>query len=326
MILPRPGTAVQSPIQSIAAPPESEFIECFGPQLPAARFLSTVYGKAAYYELSATTSTTNADTETTADGKPERVVFIHGVQTPALGMMPLVRCLRTAFPHAHFVLLDLWGHGLSDTPIVPHEAKLFHAQIDALLDELRWKSAHFVAFSFGAATTVSYIAAGSGRVESVAFVAPAGLLRSSDLTEQQRAYMRGGEELEEAAREWILDFLEGGALVVPRDWRRRVEQGEIIAEAVREWQMVHHPGHTASVIAMFRDGGVYDTHAEFVKVADNGVKSVVVLGELDGVCSKQDINKVGFENVAVVPQAGHAVVRDRAAEVSREISRFWMTL
>lgn len=318
LVLPRPGATRQTPKPPIPAPTEETFTDTFGKLLPPAQFFTTPHGRAAYYELPPTAA------PDTPSKSPDRVLFLHGVQTPALGMLPLARALHAAFPAAHCVLMDWWGHGLSETPVLPHEPALFHGQVDALLDHLGWPSAHLVAYSFGAAATASYVAArGRDRVESVALVAPAGLLRSSDWTDLQRSYITGGEGIEDEARRWVLQFLEGGDLVVPADWRERVARGEVVAEAVREWQMRVHPGHTASVVGVFRDAGVFDKHAEFVRAAGTGVKSVFVLGALDDLCSTSELEQVGFHNVHVVPEAGHGVVRDKVPEVAGFIGEFW---
>lgn len=316
LVLPRPGAAQATPSPPIPGPTETVFTDTFGKLLPPAQFFTTSHGKAAYYELPPTSNTPSRS--------PDRVLFLHGVQTPALGMLPLARALRAAFPQAHCVLMDWWGHGLSETPVEPHENTLFHAQADALLDHLGWPSAHLVSYSFGCTATATYVAArGRGRVSSMALVAPAGLLRSADWTDLQRGYIRGGAGVEDDAARWVLQFLEGGDLVVPKDWRERVARGEVVAEAVREWQMRMHPGHLASVVGIFRDGGVFDKHADFAKAAATGVKAVFVLGGLDDLCSKSDLEQAGFHNIHVVPEAGHAVVRDRAPEVAGFIGEFW---
>lgn len=238
-------------------------------------------------------------------------------------MLPLASTLHTAFPNSHCILLELWGHGLSETPIAPHEPALFHALLDALLEHLNWASTHFVGYSFGAAVTATYVAKNPRRAQSIALVAPAGFIRSAAFTEQQRGYLRGGEGVEEAAQAWVLEFLEGGELVVPGDWKERVRRGEVVAEAVKEWQMRVHEGHMASVVSILRDGGALDRSAEFAQAASTGVGSVVVLGEFDDLCSERDLREAGFENVTVVPQVGHAVVRERVPEVARLIGDFW---
>ncbi|KAF5592401.1 dihydrolipoyllysine-residue acetyltransferase component of acetoin cleaving system [Fusarium pseudocircinatum] len=316
LVLPRPGASYK-PQPPVAGPTEFAFVETFGALLPAAQFLQTPRGKAAYYEIKPASPKDEAR-------KIDKVLFIHGVQTPALGMLPLARALETSFPASHMVLIDLWGHGLSDTPVVPHEASLFHELIDSLLDHLSWESAHIVGFSFGGATTVSYVASRPSRVKSFTLVAPAGLLQLSMFTPEEQACLQGDDEA--AAKKCVLNILEGGDLVVPADWKQRVANGEVVAEAVREWQMREHPGHTASVVAIFRDGGVMGSHAHFDKAAKTGIPLLAVLGELDDLCSKDQLNEHGFENVFVVPKAVHSVVRDQAEDVAKLIGDFWKTL
>ncbi|RFU24300.1 hypothetical protein B7463_g12038, partial [Scytalidium lignicola] len=319
-ILPRPGGAPSSSNQSIPGPAEVAFTETFGTLLPSAQYLNTVNGKAAYYEMLPSSASSPGNSSHT----PDRVVFIHGVQTPALGMLPLACALQASFPLAHFVLVDLWGHGLSDTPVVPHDSSLFHLLLDALLDQLAWPSAHLVGFSFGGSLTVGFVASRPSRVQSFTLVAPAGLMRSSNFTAEQQGYLRGEDEA--ATRQWVLEFLEDGELVVPADWKERVGRGEVVAEAVREWQMREHPGHVASVVAVFRDGGVLDNHVEFVRAVRTGIPSLAILGEADDICSERELNELGFANITVVPQVGHGVVRQRVPEVAAFISDFWTKL
>ncbi|CAO2647095.1 Nn.00g080170.m01.CDS01 [Neocucurbitaria sp. VM-36] len=316
-VLPRPGGALNPSQPPIPGPTEKAFTETFGKLLPAAKYLNTTNGKAAYYEISPSSSGSTSHVI-------ERVLFIHGVQTPALGILPLARALHSSFPSAHFVLVDLWGHGLSDTPVIPHEASLFHKLLDDLLDQLNWPSAHLVGYSFGGALTVGYTASRPSRVQSFTLVAPAGLIQSSKFTPEEHAHLRGGDEV--AARKWVIEWLEGGELVVPTDWKERVGRGEVVASAIKEWQMREHPGHTASVVAIFRDGGVMDIDAEFVRAVQTGIPSISVLGELDGVCSEVRLKNVGLANVFVIPQGGHGVVRERVPEVAAFITDFWTKL
>lgn len=316
-VLPRPGQSSRSPKPPIPGPPETTFTETFGTLLPAAKFLTTQHGKAAYYELLPASSVNTANT-------PDRVLFLHGVQTPALGMLLLTRSLQTSFPYTHMVLLDLWGHGLSDTPVLPHEPSLFFGLIDALLDHLTWPSTHLAGFSFGGALTAGYVALHPERVNSFTLIAPAGLFTLGDFSPQEQVHLRGGDEV--AARKWVVEWLEGGELVVSADWKQRVSRGEVVAEAVREWQTQNHPGHTASVVAIVRDGQIMGMHDVFRRVAGSGIPNLAVLGGLDGVCKEGQIREVGMQNVKVVERVGHAVVRERAEEVARLIGEFWKTL
>ncbi|EHK20792.1 uncharacterized protein TRIVIDRAFT_69484 [Trichoderma virens Gv29-8] len=308
-------------MQSISAPSESAFIAAFGHLMPQVSFLQTKYGRVAVYEL-LPSSPLPAD----ATGAISRVLFVHGIQTSAIGLLPLASALSSRFPYAKCVLVDLWGHGLTDTPFVAHDATLFHSLLESVMVHLEWENAHLVGFSFGASATASFVAAKPERVASMTLVAPAGFIRQGQFEELHRSYLRGGEGTEESAKEWILHLLEGGDLVVPSDWKERVDRGEVVAEAVRDWQMKNHDGHVASVVAIFRDGGVLDNDDEFLKAAKTGVRHLCILGELDDIVSGQDLLRVGMNNYVVVPQSGHAVVREKVLEVADLIEDFWKKL
>lgn len=320
LVLPRPGEASQSPQKSISAPSEESFISKFGALLPPAKYLKTDHGKAAYYEIKPENLTEKPLV------KVSRVFIVHGVQTPALGMQPLVSVLKERFPNTHFVLLDLWGHGLSDTPILPHGTSLFHSLVEGVLLDVGWEDAHFIGYSFGGAIVSSFAAGYRERVSSLVLIAPAGLMRMGDFDERQSGLMEGGEGVERTASEFVFEFLEGGKLVVPGDWEERVKRGEVVAEAIRDWEVKEHEGHRASVVGIFRDGGVFDRHAGFVEVVRLGIPCFSILGENDDVCSVQDLDGVGMRDVAVVEGAGHAVVRQRVPEVVELIEGFWNKL
>lgn len=335
LVLPRPGSTF-SPQDPIPGPSEEAFTSTFGALLPPAQYLTTSIGKAAYYTFPASTPS-----PITPDSKvPSKVLLIHGVQTPALGLVPLVTALRSRFPATSFATLDLWGHGLSSTPVLPHSGALFHGLIDGVLRELGWKGkpgVGVVGYSFGAVLSMGYLTSsvcltssstpGSKPVDSLVLIAPAGLLRSSWFSPQQQKWLsiQCAEHDEHKAAEFVVDTLEGGPLVVPQDWQDRVNRGEVVAQAVKDWQMKTHRGHAASVVGVFRDGGVIDNDELFVKAKASGIPSLVVLGAEDGMSTEEEIKRFGFD-VQVVPGAGHAVVRENAVEVAEHISRFWKGL
>jgi len=219
------------------------------------------------------------------------------------------------------VLLDLYGHGLSATPLIPHTPSLFHDLIDQVLDNLKWPSCHLLGYSFGGATSMGYISSSSSRaarVISVSLVAPAGLWKPASLDKSRFEAADYG-----IAKSYILELLEGGPLIVPSDFASRIARGEIVAERIREWQMVNHKGHTASVIAIVRDAGVLARPEMYKKAVATGMPIIAVLGATDDVVYEEDLNEVGVGNVHVVEGAGHAVVREKVREVAAHIERFW---
>jgi pimeloyl-ACP methyl ester carboxylesterase len=221
------------------------------------------------------------------------------------------------------VLIDLWGHGLSDAVLAPHEPSLFHGLIDALLDKLEWPSTHLVGFSFGGALTAGYVTTRPSKVSSFTLVAPAGLIPYSSLTDDEKATLKSDDE--EVAQTWTVSWLEGGDLIVPEDWKEKVANGEVVAAAVKKWQMAEHPGHTATVRAVVRDGGVFDVDSQsnFKAAAGSAIPYYGIVGEFDPVCCEDGLKRVGFKHVSVVQGAGHEVVRARASEVAALITDFW---
>ncbi|KAG9560876.1 alpha/beta-hydrolase, partial [Aureobasidium melanogenum] len=318
--IPRPGVKVSPPVDSIPGPSEESFTTTFGKLLPAAQYLSTAYGKIAFY-----TYAPKATSTTSGSSSIQRVLFLHGVQTPALGLQPLATSLHDQFPSAEFVLADLWGHGLSSTPMAPHTPPLFHNLISSLLSHLHWSSCHLVGYSFGGSTAISYLTSASSshptKINSISLVAPAGLWNSPDL-DKEKLYNSDYN----ISKFHVLELLEGGPLVVPHDWQDRVRKGEIVAEKVREWQMDQHTGHTASVVAIVRDGGVFGQEETFKKAAKMGVPILAVLGETDDVVFEKDLRAAGVGNVVVVKGVGHAVVRQKVSGVTEQIEKFWKGL
>jgi pimeloyl-ACP methyl ester carboxylesterase len=318
LILPRPGQSYDTAKPPIPGPTESAFTKTFGTLLPPAQYLQTIDGKAAYYELPPSAPATGS---TTLD----RVLLIHGVQTPALGLLPLARALQKAFPQTHFVLFDHWGHGLSDTPFRPHDQHLFHGLIEALLEQLKWPTVHLIGYSFGGALSPKYITSHPGRVKSFTLIAPAGLMWRSSLDAEEQGYMRGGGD-EIAAGKWVHRWLGGDEAVVPEDWEERVARGEVVATAIKRWQLREHAGHWASVVGILRDGGVFDNHDAFAEAARTGIPCFALLGETDDIVDVQTLRDVGITNVEVVSGAGHGVVRENVPEVAAAITAFWKQL
>ncbi|KAI1304021.1 alpha/beta-hydrolase [Xylaria venustula] len=296
----------------LPAPSPESFTQRFGSAFPQPRFLESDLGRTAVYSLAA------------PSGHPvRRVLFVHGLNTPALGLLPLAKELQVRDPDAHVVLYDLWGHGLTSTPLVTHAPHIFHAQILQVLGSLGWESAELLGYSFGASMLVLFALYYPWAARSVALVAPAGVIDTVHFGEKLKGLLRDSEGREEEGRDEVFAFLEGGPLVVPDGWQERVRRGEVVAEALRDWETKEHPGYRHSVFSMFREGNVYGCEDYFRRFAQLSVKKVAVLGERDNVCTKETLVGLGFDNVHVVERAGHAVPRKKPAEVARVVYELW---
>ncbi|KAI0887558.1 alpha/beta-hydrolase [Annulohypoxylon maeteangense] len=297
----------------IAAPSYESSTSVFGHASPKPQYLESDLGTTALYDVPP------------PSGQSKRhVLIIHGLNTPAIGMLPLAKELQALDPDAYVVLFDLWGHGFSSTPLVAHTPQIFHFQIFQVLGFLQWTRAHIIGYSFGASTAVRFALHNPWAVLSVALLAPAGLCDKELWGEKMQELLENSEGGDAQAIDAVLDWLEGGPLIVPTDWRERVEAGEVVAEVLREWELQHHSGYPHSVLSMFREGGVTGCVEDFRKFAQLPVKKIGIVAELDAVCSKAQLTDVGFTDVEVVEKANHGFVRGTTtSEIARIVYRFW---
>jgi pimeloyl-ACP methyl ester carboxylesterase len=250
--------------------------------------------------------------------------MVHGINTPAIGLFPLAKRLQELEKDTHIVLFDLWGDGLSSTPIAPHAPSIFHFQILQILSYLGWARAEIVGYSVGASLAVNFTLSSPWVPLSVTLLAPAGLLRFKSFSqEMQDLLLDSTDTREKEAMDCVFNYLEDGPLIVPSDWKERTSKGEVVAEAVRDFLMKEHAGYRHSVLSAFREGGVYGRDEMFSEFSKLPVKKFVVLGELDGVCTKEQLLDLGFEDVEVIPGEGHNFPRTSAVSAADILHRFW---
>ncbi|KAI1330609.1 Alpha/Beta hydrolase protein [Xylariaceae sp. FL0255] len=296
--------------QSIAAPTEADFVAKFGNAFPKPRFLKSELGTTAVYDIPP------------PSGQVKRqVLIIHGMNTPALGMSALAKELQTLDPDAHVALYDLWGHGLSSTPLATHTPQIFHFQIFQVLAFMKWTSPHMLGFSFGGSTAVSFTLNNPWVASSVTLLAPAGTAYQA-FSNEVLDFLNAPPSRDSEAAEAFLDALEGGPLVVPADWQERTRAGEFVAEAFRQWELDAHDGYRSSVLSMVRNGvfGCEDMFREFVRLS---VKKKTILAELDPVCTQDQLVELGFTDVVVVKNVHHGFLRQVPGEVARIVHKFW---
>lgn len=298
---------------AIAAPSYESFTSRFGDAFPKPSFLESDLGTTALYELPP------------PSGRPNRrVLMIHGLNTPALGLLPLAKQLQALDPDAHVVLFDLWGHGLSSTPLTAHSSHLFHSQILQALSFMQWTSAHMLGYSFGGSTLIKFALYNPRAVLSAALLAPSGIVRTNIYFDQHlRDLLHDSAGRDPEAIDRVLSFLQGGPLVVPTDWQERFKGDEVVAEALQEWELNEHAGYPHSVLSMFREGGIYGCEEYYRRFAQLPLKKIVVLGELDEVCSKDQLIGLGFDNIEVLPKRDHGLVRSAPGDIARIVYGMW---
>ena len=293
------------PSSSIPAPSHDSFTARFGDAFPKPQYLTTELGQTAIYHLPAPGQVLR------------RVLIIHGLNTPALGLLELAQHIQTLSPWSHLVLYDLWGHGLTSSPGVQHSPEIFQQQIHDVLAHLKWESADIIGFSFGGSTAVRFAVESPGKVNTLTILAPAGLLDRNSCDHEIEEVLSGSAR-QGQAEERVLEFLEGGELRVPADWKEKMHGGAIVPQALRRFELDEHRGFRASLTSMFRHGGVFGCEDIFVKA-----HGLAVLGEKDDVCSSEQLKELGWKDVRVVKRASHELPRSHVGEVAKIVVDCW---
>ncbi|KAK2767574.1 hypothetical protein FQN54_003732 [Arachnomyces sp. PD_36] len=146
--------------------------------LPGARDVPTPYGTIRVYEWGP------------EDGK--KVLFIHGITTPCIALGDVAHHL--AHNGCRVMLFDLFGRGYSDLPTdVPQDLRLFATQIFLVLSSspLSWTGSgsdrfSLVGYSLGGGIAASFTSYFPDLISSLILLAPAGLIRDSQISFKSR--------------------------------------------------------------------------------------------------------------------------------------------
>ncbi|KAF7590463.1 hypothetical protein BBP40_002807 [Aspergillus hancockii] len=190
--------------------------------LPGARDVSTPYGAIRVYEWGP------------VDGS--KVLLVHGITTPCIALGGVAHAL--ADQGCRVMLFDLFGRGYSDCPTdLPQDDRLFATQILLALSTsaLSWTGADsgkfcLVGYSFGGGIAASFASYFPQLLSSLVLLAPAGLLRDSQISFQSRLlYSRG------LVPERVLGFLVGrrlraGPLTTPKPKNGKINAADALTE------------------------------------------------------------------------------------------------
>ena len=299
-------------------PPASakDFEEEFAGILPPGRSISSSWGTTHYYDFSPN-----------APASARRVLLIHGIGTPAIGLAPLALALTKS--GVHVVTYDLWGHGNSSTPLQAHSPALMHSQIFELLSHLKWSTAHFLGYSMGSSILATFLAIHGHVVESAVFVCGAGLWKMEDRGWKTGLWTETEWEAVGFGADAIMDMIEGTNRVIKEGWKERLAKGEVESEPVQKWERENHAGHAASLVSLFRYGSVWNQHDAYRSVAQGETKTMFILAEKDSFFEvnymRKELDKLGWkeENIKVMYGAEHGVSRSHPLELAELVREVW---
>jgi pimeloyl-ACP methyl ester carboxylesterase len=299
----------------IPPPSISSFNSEFAGILPEGVSIPSSWGTTHYYDFSPSSPPTT-----------RRVILLHGNGSGAISMAPLALALTAAGNHV--VAYDMWGNGLSSSPLAPHTPALAHFQLLELLSHLKWETVNLIGVSLGGTIVATFTAIHPSVVESLVLLAPGGLWRMSERPWYERFLMAGGWGREWLLRKVIMSYITGLDPGPQPGWKERLKEGEVDIGAVTNFNQRNHAGYFASVVSASVYGGVMDSHELFGMLPTSGVEVLVVLGEKDTIIdpeeTKRELEKLKWKgNIETIAGAGHSLARVNAKEVAALVIKFW---
>ncbi|KAF5260567.1 hypothetical protein FOXYS1_8775, partial [Fusarium oxysporum] len=172
-LYPTDPQIIPSPLHISRSLPEEEIKNLpYQPDFfPGARDVETEYGSIRVYEWGPETG--------------PKVVLIHGMSTCAMTLGPIAKALVSR--GCRVLLFDLFGRGFSDgVGDLPYDIRLYTTQVLLALasSPLSWtgsNSLRLIGYSLGGAIAASFAVDFPHMVSSLILLAPAGLIRSTDL-------------------------------------------------------------------------------------------------------------------------------------------------
>ncbi|PUU75103.1 Alpha/Beta hydrolase protein [Tuber borchii] len=292
------------------------------------RWVDTPYGVIRVYEFGPT--------------KGKKVVFVHGNSTPC----PVARDLLWDLVGrgCRVLTFDLYGRGYSDTPLTPHDHRLFSSQIIFALSSsgLHWTNFTLIGYSLGGGISVSFTSHFSHMIDELILLAPSGILKKSRLSLLRRMVHSG----------WIPNTL--ATLLVGRqlnvrqtqNYSRRVASDPmdravvLDVPSIAEWQSREHRGFLYSYTSSFKCGPMYNRQEEWAIVGEYlreaGKRILILLAKNDTDIDPALLPEMlellrGGEHegrepervVGIVVDGAHDFVRMKGRMLAGHIEEFW---
>lgn len=223
------------------------------------------------------------------EGAPT-VVFIHGFSTPYFTWDECFAAVTEAGYRA--VRLDLFGRGYSDRPTgVDYDADLFDRQIVELLEKLNITGqVTLTGLSMGGAVSILFADRHPERVNALILVDPAGYPLPMPTTAKLIRVPVLGE---------YLMRLMGDKTIREGNAGNFYDQSLLPEFNAKFEVQMEYTGFKAALLSTLRNMRLQDLEAEYARVGESGVPTLLVWGKEDTVIPFETSEKV----LAAIPQA-----------------------
>ncbi len=243
------------------------------------------------------------------DGAATSLLLIHGFGGDLTTWMFNQSALAETRP---VIALDLLGHGASDKQVGAGDVPAFAEIVLGLLDDLAIDRAHLAGHSLGGAVALELALVNSGRIASLALLAPAGLGREIDGDYIARFI---AADRRKAAKE-VLGHLVHDPALVSRD----------MVENLLRYKRTDGVGEALSKIAdaVFDEGGQAISYGD--RLGDVAAPILCLWGADDAIIPPKHAAALPkIAEIHVLNDAGHLLQMEQASAVNGLINAFVST-
>ncbi|KAK7432705.1 hypothetical protein QQZ08_000564 [Neonectria magnoliae] len=315
-ILPNPLKTGSGLSKSNSSPTLAETLVYHPDLLPGARDVDTPYGSIRVYEFGPETG--------------EKVLFVHGISTPCITLMPIANALVER--GCRVMLFDLFGRGFSDgVADLPHDDRLYVSQmlLGLASSPLPWTGTNglrLVGYSLGGGIAIHFANAFPHLVKDLVLLAPAGLIRAESFGRVSLFLFKSGfipdrilaiatrsrlqkpiassripkTPISDPVSDSVTDLVSPAAEIAaaeasdPAPGEAATGLEHRVLEYVR-WMVIHHAGFVPAFMSSVRYAPLTEQHESWAKLANRKPgTTAIILAQSDEIIDLEDYCRDGI--------------------------------
>ncbi|KAG0368399.1 hypothetical protein BGX24_002845 [Mortierella sp. AD032] len=258
------------------------------------------------------------------DGK--KVVFVHGLSTPASVYNGVARHMSDN--GCRVLLYDLYSRGYSVGPVVDHDPVFYVTQLHELLKHVGWTQCNFVGLSLGGGIVAAYAHRCPETVQSLSFIAPAGLLSPSEMPWVGKIFMLPYSE-DIFSHKSIRGYFSGKNVASMRAEFDHLDSiPDCIDEAceILKLQFRHHAGYARGLMSTLKMFPFSSLRAQYATTQAQSFPVQIIWGTKDTVIPGTTVDTIQQLipriRVTKVEGATHSIVMTHPEAIIRSLDGF----